>query len=71
MMHRTCNVCRLQAEFGFLTLNASALPALLFSLGDGASDRTMRFTGRPSALNAALGGATSSLRFVPTSLFST
>jgi hypothetical protein len=49
---------QLSVESGFLTLNASALPALHFELGDGASDRFMYFTGAPSAVASGLEGAT-------------
>ncbi len=48
----------LSCEHGFLTLNETVLPRLFFELGDGVSDRSMFFSGVPSAVSAAFEGAT-------------
>jgi hypothetical protein len=49
---------QLQAVHGFLSLPQTSLQRLAFTLGDGTSDRLMRMSGVPSAVLAALNGAT-------------
>jgi hypothetical protein len=48
---------QLQAGRGFVSLPPRTLPHLRFTLGDGTSDRLVRLSGAPSAVLAALDGA--------------